>query len=121
MGYALAYDSDCGPCTAFRNAVGFLDPKRKIHFVGLQEAQRTGLLSGVRADMKGRSFHLISPEGDARSGAGALPELAALLPAGKLVSRAMSSCPPVNGAFAFGYSALSRLHGKGSCAAPRPE
>lgn len=116
MGYTLVYDSSCGPCAAFRAFIGFLDPRKQLRFVPLGEAERAGMLSSVRADLRWRSFHLVSSEGAAASGAQALPLLARFLPGGGAISKAMLACQPLNGAVAFGYSALSRMHDQGKCA-----
>ena len=115
MRYTLAYDSDCGPCTAFRRAVGFMDPRHRIRFVGLTEAEGAGMLDGIPPGNRFRSFHMVSDEGVCASGADALPALASQLPGGALISRAMKSSGAVRGAAGFAYSALARLHDAGSC------
>ncbi|MDG7012182.1 MAG: DUF393 domain-containing protein [Nitrososphaerota archaeon] len=116
MPYTLAYDSDCGPCAAFRRAVGFLDPGHRMRFVSLTDAERSGLLDGIPPARRHASFHMVSDRGACASGADALPVLASQLPGGPLASRAMASSSAVFGAAAFAYGALSRLHGAGSCA-----
>ena len=117
MRYTLAYDSDCGPCTAFRRAVGFLDPGRRMRYVGLAEAEREGALDSIPAAKRRMSFHLISEDGGAVSGADALPALASQLPGGALASRAMLSSGTLRGVAAFAYGALARLHDSGACSA----
>ncbi len=115
MGYTLAYDSDCGPCSRFRRAVGFLDPAHKIRFASLAEAEEAGALAAIPSGARRRSFHIISDGGIGLSGAEALPTLASLLPGGAVTSRAMRSSRVVYGAAAFAYGALSRLHDAGAC------
>lgn len=115
MSSSVVYDSGCGPCTAFRRAVGFLDPEKSIRFLGISDAERSGLLSSVPHELRWRSFHVVSPTGEVRSGADALSAVAGLLPGGGLASRALASVPPVSRSVAFAYLALSRLHGRGSC------
>lgn len=115
MGYSLVYDGGCGPCSAFKALVAFLDPGRRLRFVPLADAERAGMLSTIRADLRWRSFHLVSSDGAATSGARALPLLASFLPAGRVASKALSSCPPLNSAAAFGFSVLSRMHDRGDC------
>ena len=112
--YSLAYDSDCGPCTRFRNAVAFLDAHRRMEYIGLDAADREGKLDPVDPERRRASFLLVTPDGRVWSGARALPRLAALLPGGALLSAALD-CPPVFSAAAFAYSAFSRLHGAGAC------
>lgn len=115
MGYTLVYDSGCGPCTRFRNLVAFLDPKHKMRYIGLDEAEDQGVLSAIPAGMRRRSFHLVSDRGIALSGSSAFPALASQLPGGKLTSAALKSNPAVSGLAGFAYSTLARLHEKGSC------
>ncbi|MDG7019623.1 MAG: DUF393 domain-containing protein [Nitrososphaerota archaeon] len=115
MRYTLAYDSDCGPCTAFRRAVGFMDPRHRVRFVGLAEAEGAGVLDGIPPGSRRRSFHMISDEGVCASGADALPALASQLPGGALISRAMRSSRAVRGVAGFAYDTLARLHAAGSC------
>ena len=115
MRYTLAYDSDCGPCTAFRRAVGFMDPRHRMRFVGLTEADGAGMLDGIPPGRRRRSFHMISDKGFCASGADALPVLASQLPGGALISRAMKSSGAVRGVASFAYGTLARLHDTGSC------
>ena len=116
MPYTLAYDQDCGPCSAFRRAVGFLDPGHRMRFVSLTDAERSGLLDGIPLARRRASFHVVSDRGACASGADALPVLASQLPGGPLTSRAMRSSSAVFGVAAFAYRSLSRLHAAESCA-----
>lgn len=111
----LVFDSGCGPCTRFRNVVGFLDAKHRMEYVGLSEADRTGMLDSVNPARRHRSFHLISPTGEVWSGPHAFPRLTSLLPGGAVLSMALAMCPPVFSSAAFAYGVLSRLHDSGSC------
>jgi predicted DCC family thiol-disulfide oxidoreductase YuxK len=120
MGFTLVYDSDCGPCTTFSEAVGFLDPRHRVRRLSIADAEGNGLLRDMSPELRGRSFHFILADGTAKSGAEALPDLAAQLPAGGLVSKALSSSSLLFGLAVYTYAALSRLHGAGSCAAPKP-
>ena len=116
----LVYDADCGPCTKFRGAVGFLDPGRRMGYAGLAEAEREGLLDAVPRGRRRSSFHLVGPPGEVLSGADALPALLAQLPGGPLSSAALARCPPAFASAAFVYGVFSRLHGTGRCGkAPR--
>jgi predicted DCC family thiol-disulfide oxidoreductase YuxK len=114
MGYTLVYDSECGPCTTFRNLLGFLDARHRMEYVGLAEAEEGGKLSSIPPDLRHRSFHLIADNGSALSGGQALPALFSQLPCGGLVSAAKSS-PLVSRSAGFVYSTLARLHDRGSC------
>ena len=113
--YVLAYDADCGPCTRFRRAVGFLDTYGRMDYMSLNDAEVEGLLDNIPIPMSHRSFHLVSPEGGALSGAEALPELVRLLPSGTLMSKMMTKAPGGMRAIAFAYGVASRLHDVGSC------
>jgi predicted DCC family thiol-disulfide oxidoreductase YuxK len=113
--YLLAYDSDCGPCTRFRRAVGFLDTYGKLDFKSLLRADEEGLLDKIPLNVRHRSFHLIGPDGKVASGANALPKLVSLLPAGIVLSNFLTSAPGGLKATEFVYSVASRLHNTASC------
>lgn len=113
--YLLAYDSDCGPCTRFRRAVGFLDTYGKFEFMSLEHADEEGHLDTIPMSLRHRSFHLVAPDGRTLSGANALPKLVSLLPAGTILSGILTSAPGGLKATAFVYSVASRLHDTGSC------
>lgn len=115
MRYTLAYDSDCGPCTRFKRGVDFLDTKNRICFVGLEEADRSGLLAPIPETRRHRSFHLISPRGRAWSGAEALPPLASLLPGGGGLSFILGRSTLAFRCASVVYGVFSRLHDAGSC------
>ena len=111
----LVYDDRCGPCARMKDVVTFLDPHRGIRCLGIDEAEGEGLLSGVSPALRRRSFHFISPDGSVRSGAGALPELVGLLPAGWLPSKIMAMNPLIYKTTSLVYFILSRIHDAGSC------
>jgi predicted DCC family thiol-disulfide oxidoreductase YuxK len=118
--YLLAYDADCGPCARFRSIVELLDSEGAIEFVPLREADSSGRLDSIDQAARYRSFHLVSSDGSAWSGAEALAPLSTVLhPGGRLVSRVISGLPAARRAVSFGYSTLARLHEKGSCGAAR--
>jgi len=111
----LVFDADCGPCSRFRRVIDFIDPDRRLDFMPLVEADARGLLDGVPQGRRHRSFHLISPQGGVTSGASALPVLLALLPAGRLPSKAIQCSNLMFRSVAFVYSVFSRLHDASSC------
>jgi predicted DCC family thiol-disulfide oxidoreductase YuxK len=106
----LVYDSDCGPCTNFRKAVGFLDAAHRMRFIGLEEADRTRILERVEPSRRHKSFHLVSRSGEVQSGAAALPQLVALIPGGRIPSFLIGWNPFAYRATVFVYSVFSRLH-----------
>lgn len=119
MRYLLAYDAECGACSAFKSIVGFLDPRGRLEFVSLDAADARGLLESVDRRLRYSSFHLVS-DGATFSGSEAiLPLVRAILPGGPAVASALGLVPGVQGLLAFLYGSLSRLHGVGSCAARR--
>ena len=120
--FLLAYDASCGPCSRFKSIVKFLDARKRIGFVSLEMADRSGAIKGISPSLRYSSFHLVhSPRGtvegeDIRSGSDALlPLVSLLLPGGGVASRILEATPGAKGAMSFAYSAISRLHDAGSC------
>ena len=113
--YILAYDADCGPCTRFAHVVDNLDKSEKIDFISLTIADQQGLLDRISPPLRYKSFHLISPNGEAKSGSEALVELIAILPGGKIISQIVNYFPRGKLIMSFIYNSFSRLHDMGSC------
>ena len=113
--YILAYDANCGPCTKFKRIVDILDKYEKIDFISLTKADQEGLLDKIPVNKRYKSFHLIFPNGDAKSGSDALLELIAILPGGKIISPIINYFPGGKKAVVFIYKSFSRLHDRGSC------
>jgi predicted DCC family thiol-disulfide oxidoreductase YuxK len=113
--YVLAYDADCGPCTKFKRIVDILDKYERIDFISLTKADQEGLLDKIPVHQRYKSFHLIFPNGDAKSGSEALLKLIAILPGGKILSPIINYFPGGKKAVQFIYKRLSRLHDRGSC------
>ena len=84
--YILAYDANCGPCTKFKRIVDILDKYEKIDFISLTKADQEGLLDKIPVHQRYKSFHLIFPKGEPKSGSEALLELIVILPGGKIIS-----------------------------------
>jgi predicted DCC family thiol-disulfide oxidoreductase YuxK len=113
--YILAYDADCGPCTRFAHVVNSLDKYEKIDFISLTIADQRGLLARISAPVRYRSFHLISPNGEVKSGSEALVELIAILPGGKIISPITNYFPGGKLIVRFIYNRFSKLHDRASC------
>jgi predicted DCC family thiol-disulfide oxidoreductase YuxK len=113
--YILAYDVDCGPCTRFARVVDFLDKYEKIDFISLTRADQQGLLDKISAPLRYKSFHLIFPDGQAKSGSEALLDLIAILPLGRMISPIINYFPGGKQIMRFIYNRFSRLHNTGSC------
>lgn len=113
--HKLAYDIDCGPCVRFKIAVDFFDRYHRIDFLSLIEADKFGLLNCVPQNLKFKSFHLISPDGDVKSGAEALLDLIELFPLGHSISKLIILIPGGKRMINLVYSLFSRLHESASC------
>jgi predicted DCC family thiol-disulfide oxidoreductase YuxK len=113
--YILAYDADCGPCTRFAHVVDILDKYQKIDFISLTIADREGMLDRISAPLRYKSFHLISPTGESKSGSDALLQLIAVLPGGKIISPIINHLPGGKLIVRFIYNRFSKLHDRGSC------
>ena len=111
----MAYDADCGPCTRFRHAVDILDKYQKIDFISLTKADQKGLLDKIPASMRYKSFHLIFPNREVKSGSDALVELVAILPGGSVSSSIINYFPGGKQIVHFIYTRFSKLHDRGSC------
>ena len=115
LNYILAYDVDCGPCTRFRHVVDILDKYEKIDFISLTEADQKGLLHKIPVPIRYKSFHLILPNGEAKSGSDALLQLIAILPGVKRIYPIINYFPEAKQVVCFIYKSFSRLHDTGSC------
>ena len=113
--YILAYDADCGSCTRFMHVVDFLDKYEKIDFISLTRADQQGLLDKISAPLRYKSFHLIFPDGQAKSGSEALLDLIAILPLGRVISLIINYFPGCKQIMRFIYNRFSRLHDMDSC------
>ena len=113
--YILAYDANCGPCTKFKHIVDILDKHERIDFISLTKADQEGLLDKIPVHQRYKSFHLIFPKGDAKSGSEALLDLIVILPGGKIISPIINYFPGGKKAVGFIYERFSRLHDRGSC------
>ncbi len=113
--YILAYDANCGPCTRFMHVVDFLDKGEKIDFISLTIANQQGLLDKISTALRFKSFHLLFPNGEAKSQYEALLELIAILSGGKIISPIINYFPGGKLIVRFIYNRFSRLHDMGSC------
>src|SRR5262245_47935908 len=91
--YIIAYDADCGLCIRFAHVVDFLDIYEIIDFISLTRADQQGLLDKISVPMRYKSFHLIFPDGETKSGSDALLELIVILPGGKIISPLINYIP----------------------------
>jgi predicted DCC family thiol-disulfide oxidoreductase YuxK len=115
--FVLAYDANCGPCSRFKAVVELLDARRRIGFVSLEVAERSGLLASVAPASRYASFHLVRSAADGARDMGlwsgseaVLPLVRTLSPWGRAMSRIVESTPGGLEAVSFVYSTLARLH-----------
>ena len=113
--YVLAYDADCGRCTRFAHVVDSLDKSEKLDFISLTLADQKGLLDMIVPSLRYRSFHLISPNGEPKSGSEALLELIDILPGGEIISPIINYLPGGKLFVRFIYNRFSKLHDSASC------
>jgi predicted DCC family thiol-disulfide oxidoreductase YuxK len=113
--YILAYDTDCGSCTRFAHVVDSLDKSEIIDFISIILADQKGLLDRISPPLRYKSFHLILPNGEVKSGSEALVELIAILPGGKIISPIVNYFPGGKPFVSFIYNIFSRRHDMGSC------
>jgi predicted DCC family thiol-disulfide oxidoreductase YuxK len=118
--YILAYDADCGPCTRFAQFIDILDKNEKIDFVPTSIADQQGLLYRIPAPLRYKSFHLISPTGEPKSGSDALLQLIAILPGGMIISTIINHFPEGTLIVRFIYNRFSKLHDRSSCRVTKP-
>ncbi|MFY9799346.1 MAG: DCC1-like thiol-disulfide oxidoreductase family protein [Candidatus Nitrosopolaris sp.] len=107
--YILAYDANCGPCTKFRRMVEILDKYERIDFISLTKVDQEGLLDEIPVHKRYKSFHLIFPKGETKSGSDALLELIVILPGGRIISPIINYFPGGKKAARFIYKRFSRL------------
>jgi len=79
------------------------------------KADQEGLLDKIPIHQRYKSFHLIFPKGETKSGSEALLELIAILPGGNIISPIINNFPGGKETLRFIYERFSRLHDKGSC------
>lgn len=108
----VLYDSVCNICGRFRRVIEFLDPQLRLEFVPLSRSSSVGV--NLPESILWRSFHFLNRKGEVTSGAEAIPNLVAELPAGVLL-RAMLKTSSGQKLVRFLYGTLSRLHAEGAC------
>lgn len=113
--YTIVYDADCGPCTRFKDTISILDRHKRIDFVPLIEADSIGFLDQIPQPLRFRSFHLISPADEIRSGEDAIIDLIELLPLGHIISKIIASIPYGIQMTKLIYLRFSKLHDSSSC------
>src|ERR1700739_373417 len=99
----------------YKRIVDILDKCERIDFISLTKADQEGLLDKIPVHQRFKSFHLIFPQGETKSGSDALLELITILPGGKIISPIINNFPGGKKGVQFIYNGFSKLHDRGSC------
>src|SRR5262245_1621931 len=87
----VAYDEDCGACRWFADHLRQVDRAHALTFVPIQRADR--LLRPVPEGERLDAMHAITSDGRVYTGGAAIPVIAAVLPAGRVLAAAASASP----------------------------
>jgi predicted DCC family thiol-disulfide oxidoreductase YuxK len=82
--WTVLYDADCGFCKWLLVTLLRRDRGRRLRPIALQTPEAIQLLPDLTPAERMASWHLISPEGERRSGGAAVPELLRMLAGGRL-------------------------------------
>ena len=91
--WAVLYDADCGFCKWLLSGLLRWDRAARLHPIPLQRSEADDLLQGLTPAERMASWHLVSPTGERRSGAAAVPPILRLLPGGRLPAAAFGRLP----------------------------
>lgn len=114
----LFYDGECRLCRASARAVASLDRKGSIAMLPFDDPAAEALLAPVPRDRRGRSMHLVQPDGWVLSGGDALIELSRLLPGGDVLASAAWRNDLLRSAFGRGYQFIADHRGQFSRVTP---
>lgn len=92
-GWVVLYDADCGFCKWLLAILLRWDRAARLRPIALQRPEAGDLLADLEPAARMRSWHLISPAGERRSGGDAVPPLLRLLPGGRLPATAFAWFP----------------------------
>ena len=96
--FAIVYDAGCGFCARAVRWVLRWDRRQRLRAVPLGTREADALLSGIDADRREESWHLVAPDGRVRSAGDAIPALLRLLPGGGLLAPIASVSPRMTNA-----------------------
>src|SRR3989440_3637163 len=91
--WLVLYDADCGMCKWLLALLLRWDREPRLRPVALQGAEAQRLLADLAPAERMASWHLVSPDGERRSGGAALPALLRLLPAGRPAAAVLDRSP----------------------------
>ena len=78
----VLYDDDCGFCKRLRSKFLAWDRRGLLRPIALQDPEADRLLGEMDDERKMASWHLVTPDGEVRSGGAAVAPLLRLLPGG---------------------------------------
>lgn len=112
--YILLFDRDCGICSAFSRWIQALDiRRRRVRLQTIQSSQ--DLLRGMPEEQVFDAFHIISPDGQVRTGGDAVPLLIQALPMGGGIGRVVDGSPPLMSRVRDLYEFLTRFRERLVC------
>jgi predicted DCC family thiol-disulfide oxidoreductase YuxK len=91
--WLVLYDADCGMCKWLLALLLRWDREPRLRPVALKGAEAHRLLADLAPAERMASWHLVSPDGERRSGGAALPALLRLLPAGRPAAAVLDRSP----------------------------
>jgi predicted DCC family thiol-disulfide oxidoreductase YuxK len=91
--WVVLYDSDCGFCKWLLAGLLRRDRGTRLRPIALQSPEAEALLADLTPAERLASWHLISPEGERRSGGDAIPALLRLLRGGRALAAALARFP----------------------------
>jgi predicted DCC family thiol-disulfide oxidoreductase YuxK len=111
--YILLFDRDCGICSAFTRWIHALDLRRRVRLHTIQSSR--DLLRGIPEERVLDAFHMVSPDGQVRTGGDAVPLLIQALPMGEGIARVVSDSPPLMSRVRDLYGFLTRFRDRLVC------
>lgn len=99
----VLYDRDCGFCRWTLAQILRFDRDRRLRPVPIQSDEGQRMLAGVPSEARLASWHLVTADGEVRSGAAGFPGLFDRLPAGAPIGRLTGL---LQGPSALGYRLL---------------
>ncbi|HEY5977975.1 MAG TPA: DUF393 domain-containing protein [Solirubrobacterales bacterium] len=93
--WLVLYDGDCGFCKWLLAFLLRRDRAARLRPVALQSSEAKELLPDLDPEQRLASWHLISPDGERRSGGAAIPALLELLPGGRPLEKPFARFPGV--------------------------